>query len=526
VELVEIRRTLSLSSLIPKGANKRKWRYGTNATVLTVAVIAIVVLVNVIVQQHPYRIDVTRTKEYSLSEQTKAVLADLDKEVELTAFLVEGESQLTRDLIEEYRLASSKIKVEIIDPIKNPDKAREYGITSAGSVVFQSGAKKEIVTSSDMYDYSSASSYYDYNQTPDFIGEQAFTSAILKVTSDTVQKIYFISGHKELTLSSDLTEVRDKLQSEGYEVSDIALAIKGEVPDDASLIVLAGPTRDLTEAEVAAIGRYLRRGGRMIACIDSPISQEERLVNVAAMLEEWGVKLHEDLVIDPDRFMLPELAWVVPSLGYHAINTPLRNANLPVVLPYARSLEVLDDVSENLRITTLLTTSSSAWGETNLQEGAKVGADDNDFRGPLKLGVVVAASLEDTSAAATTGTEESGGQTSDEDAAVSAVAAEEDKTAEAGSQPLSDETRIIVIGDSSFMSNSYLGLGNLDFFLNAVNWAVGVENLVSIRPKTIDYEPLYLTSDQFRLVLYSTVIIVPALVLLTGMVVYLRRRHL
>ncbi len=482
------------SSPLAPQPSKRKWLFGANAVILTIAVIAIVVLVNIILHQHPYRIDVTRTKEYSLSEQTKSILANLDQEVKLTAFLISGESRLTRDLIEEYRLASPKVQVEIVDPIANPDKAREYNITSAGTVVFESGNKTEVVKSSDMYDYSSTS-YYDYYQTPDFIGEQAFTSAIVKVTSRTTQKIYFTSGHKELSLSSDLTEVRDRLSNEGYEVAELALAIKGEVPDDTSLLFIAGPTRDLTEAEVNAIDDYLRRGGRLIACIDSPISQEEQLVNVAALLERWGIELHEDLVIDPERFMIPEVAWVVPNLGHHAITNPLRNASLPVVLPYSRSLNTLSRAGDHLNISTLLTTSRSAWGETNLQAGSNISADDNDFQGPLTLGVVVTASIESSDEA-------------------------EDMSTETG------ETRIVAIGDSSFMSNSYLGLGNLDLILNAVNWAVGAETLVSIRPKTIDLETLYMTNDQFRSVFYSTVVVIPALVLISGIAIYLRRRHL
>ncbi|MGB4164857.1 MAG: Gldg family protein, partial [Bacillota bacterium] len=112
------------SSPLAPQPSKRKWLFGANAVILTIAVIAIVVLVNIILHQHPYRIDVTRTKEYSLSEQTKSILANLDQEVKLTAFLISGESRLTQDLIEEYRLASPKVQVEIVDPIANPDKAR------------------------------------------------------------------------------------------------------------------------------------------------------------------------------------------------------------------------------------------------------------------------------------------------------------------------------------------------------------------------------------------------------------------
>lgn len=165
------------------------------------------------------------------------------------------------------------------------------------------------------------------------------------------------------------------------------------------------------------------------------------------------------------------------------------------VLPYSRSLNTLSRAGDHLNISTLLTTSRSAWGETNLQAGSNISADDNDFQGPLTLGVVVTASIESSDEA-------------------------EDMSTETG------ETRIVAIGDSSFMSNSYLGLGNLDLILNAVNWAVGAETLVSIRPKTIDLETLYMTNDQFRSVFYSTVVVIPALVLISGIAIYLRRRHL
>ncbi|MBO2521838.1 MAG: GldG family protein [Clostridia bacterium] len=455
--------------------SSRSLYYGTSATVLTVAVIAIVALVNVIAERDFHvRWDLTAEKLYSLSDQTLQVLRELDRPVTVYAFVRDDSyGRQVVDLIREYTYRSNQIRMQVIDPDAQPSLARAFEVTQYNTVVVEAGDQRRTVSPYDMFSLNL------FGQLTEFRGELALTRALIGVTRGTQGKVYFTTGHGERDLSRDLSQFRSFLTGEGYEVEAVNLAQAGEVPADASVLVIAGPIRDFDPREIEAVQAYIQEGGRVLLLLD-PAPPNVDLQRIAGLLAPWGITFRADLVVDPERHYFIDPLSPIPELRLHEVTATLAQRGLGVVLTRARSIAVEDASEAGARVQALLETSASAWGETRLGE-QQLARDEDDAHGPLAVGAA----------------------------------------AEAGS------ARLVAVGSSSLAGNDGITFqGNLDFVVNAVNWLAGKEENLTIRPKSPEYRYVTLTSGQANVIFYSTVIGVPALFLVAAGIVAWRRRRL
>jgi ABC-type uncharacterized transport system involved in gliding motility auxiliary subunit len=473
---------------IAQSFSGRQARFGTLAAASIIVVLAILAAINYLSTRHNRRWDLTGAKQFSLSDQTKKVLADLKEPVQVRVFARSEEFQRYRDRLDQYTYQSKLINAEYIDPEKRPGLAQQLGVTTLGTVVFEYKGRNEKATSD---------------------GEQELTNALIKVVQGRTPKVYFTQGHGEKdTTSADRTgynAITGALTSSNFVVDKVVLAQLTAVPPDADVLVIAGPKTDFLGPEIDMLKAYLARGGKILLMLDPVIKADQpQPAGLQALLKDWGIDAGNDLVLDVSgmgRLIgTDESVPVAASYPPHAIT---ENFQLLTAYPLARSMSPIEGGANGHTAQRLVETSRSSWAETNLKslsssDPAKL--DDADKKGPVSLAAAVSGPPAAEAPPAPDG-------------------------AKNGGEPKKTETRIVAFGDSDFASNAALGVqGNRDLFLNTINWLAQQENLISIRPKDPEDRRITLTADQERRIFYLTVLIVPGLVLLAGVQTWWRRR--
>jgi ABC-type uncharacterized transport system involved in gliding motility auxiliary subunit len=484
-------------------------RYTVSGVVAVILAIALTVMVNWLGARRFVRKDLTSTKIYTLSEKTVNILSDLPEKIDVVVFMTPATSMYDQvhELLERYKAVSDKISVEYIDPDREPLKttqlAEKFGVQAADTVVFVAGDRTKYVTSDQMaeMDYSGM----QYGQGPTmkaFKGEEQFTSAILSLVAPKVPKVYFVTGHGEAALEAggggptdrSLSVLADTLKRENMEAADVSL-LSGEVPADADVLAIVGPTRAYTEPEIAALNAFLDGGGRLLVALDPLIEPAGtmRPTRLEDMLAARGVTVNNDLVVDPSR-RLPfyDLSAVyLQDFPPHPVTTGLEG--FAVLFTVARSLTA-DDAAAKV----LVRTSDEGWGETDLGmllRGEPVALDDADTAGPAVVGVAV----------------EGGG---------TGLEADESETAD------SPGYRLVVFGDSDFMTDlDIANAGNAVLAGNAFNWLAAREDLVGIPPRDVEQVSLFLTQQQMRNLLLLVLVAMPCAAILAGILVWRKRRH-
>ncbi|HHX25583.1 MAG TPA: GldG family protein [Firmicutes bacterium] len=456
----------------------RKMRYGTNAVVLTIAVVAIVLMVNVLAGRHSRKLDLTQNRFYTLSEATCEFLRGLDQRVKITAFFPEDDAmgEVVRDLLREYTRISPKIEVEFVDPDKMPSVAKQYDITAYGTSVVEAGLQSRKVMEYELIDYETTGDMVNFS------GEQAFTRALVSLFTEDTRQVYFSTGHDERTLTGDYLQAKAFLEGEGYVTATLNLSTEGRVPEDAAVLVIAGPARDFTQEEAHAVQAYLKEGGKVVVALD-PSGQKGDLMNLKGILRTWGIGVNDDLVIDPGSHYFLDMAGLIPEIQPHPITEKLITKDLSIFLPRSRSLYYAEEGKiQGITAEPILNTTGKAWGETDFTNEA-VFDRNTDIEGPLTL--AYAASMQGS------------------------------------------DSVLIVVGNASFLDNDIVTFqGNIDFFMNAVGWMVGKEDSISIRAKAPSFEQVYLSDRQAKSVFYGTVMVIPMCFALLGVGVWVRRRNL
>jgi ABC-type uncharacterized transport system involved in gliding motility auxiliary subunit len=416
------------------------------------------------------------------------------------------------ELLKRYEVISDRISVEYIDPDKEPLKTRqlaeEFGISIADTVVFAVGDRTKYVTSDQMaeYDYSGM----QFGQAPtmrSFKGEEQFTSAMLSLVAPEVPKVYFVTGHGEVSPSSGggpgergLSVLAEALKRENLETAETSL-LGGELPSDADVLAIVGPTRPFTEAEVELLESYLENGGRLLLALDPLIESDGtmRPTRLEGLLASHGVEVGDDLVVDPSR-RLPfyDLSAVyLTDFPSHPVTQGLEG--VAVLFIVARSMTADEDGDGQM----IVRTSDEGWGESNLGQllaGQPVAEDDADTPGPVGVGVVVEGSSPPDAA--------EGGD--DE------TPAEEPERA----------FRLAAFGDSDFFSDFEISnAGNLTLALNAFNWLAQREQSLGIPPREVEQVNLFLTQQQMRTILLITLLAMPGAAIVLGILVWRKRRH-
>jgi ABC-type uncharacterized transport system involved in gliding motility auxiliary subunit len=475
------------------------------STVGIVLAAAIFLGVNYLSSRHWKRIDWTRAQVYSLSETTKKTLDALQKPVQVTVFMVQGRSRVlpeVKELLARYQERSPKIEVEYLDPQRNMARAealvKEAGVRE-NTVVFRSGDRRKYVDEDKLADFDfSGAGPGGAATVKSFKAEEAFTSAILSVIEDRQSRVYFTKGHGEAAIDSSergrgYADARQELERGNLIVATWEALGKDDLPKDADLIVVAGPRTAFLEPEAAALSKYLAAGGHALLLLDPILpgpGAPPADLGLNALLGKYGIRLGDDLVVDPAN-ALPNVGaetLVASKYGNHPIVRSLAAESLPVVFQLARSVTKAEKAPEGFSGTMLVETSAEGWGETNLKQlDSGLKKEPGDTPGPVSLAVAVGP-------------------------------ADEKK----GDAKL---PRLVVIGNSRFAANTSIQNGaNGTLFANAAQWLAGRDRQIGIAPKTPEQASLSLTETQVIRIGWTVIVGLPALAILLGVWVWYRRR--
>ena len=460
--------------------NKRA--YGVNTIASTVIFFAILVLLVLIAEQKPLRVDLTQTRSFSLSGQTRNILNEIDKPIAVKVFISASgpgaqNKDKIKDLLNTYCYYNKNIKYEFVDPDSQPEITRRYDVKTYGTIVFEGYDKKQVIQTAD---------------------EENITNALLKLSRKEEKKIYFLTGHDERSLSADardsFSNARSALEKNLYAIAEFNLLQQEDVPADAVAVIIAGPRKKIPEREQGIMKNYLARGGKVMLMLD-PLTE----TGMKGFLEGYGIQISQDVVVDrlSRLFGASERVPVAMEYGPHKITD---NFAQPTFYPDARSVVPSDKPPQGVEVQVLASTSPNAWAERNLEmlkEGKAVFDKDTDLPGPVPLVVL-------------------------------ATIAGQNKPVEAGQKdengPQGKDGILVVAGNSLFASNSYFNqYGNGDFFLNTISFLADEANLITVeRPNT--NKPLLLTRTQATTIFWIVLILVPLSVLISGIAVYRVRR--
>jgi ABC-type uncharacterized transport system involved in gliding motility auxiliary subunit len=438
----------------------------------------VLVLINIIGYKHNGRFDLTPGKSHTLSQQSVQLLNTLTNEIKVTVFYKKGEESSVKDLLELFSRASDKFSYTFIDLDKNPARAQAFGIRDYGTGVAEYQQRRETIR---------------------FVTEENLVNTILRLTDSRAQIVRFVTGHGEKSISStdnkaSYSSIKKALELENYTVEEFLLLQARSVPDDTMVLIIGGPQKDFLPKELDLIDAYIKNGGRVLFLLDpAPLPALE------AYLKKYWVALAHDFIVDRQSKLL-DLDEMTPLIVPDK-NSPITNTmNEAVIFPVCRSVIPLQGNRPDGAVDVLAESGPESWAERNTSSvyGDSIRFDrDVDLRGPVPVAVTISAGSNSIPGAAP-----------------------RPRTTQ---QPL----RVAVMGNSSFITNQYLDiLGNKDFFLNTVNWLAERKKLITIRPKTEQrtVSMLFLTEGENRLILWSAVIIQPAIILFLGIAVTLWRR--
>ncbi|MFQ5444321.1 MAG: GldG family protein, partial [Nitrospinales bacterium] len=266
-------------TLIKQSLRGRAARYGINTVILSAIFLGILVFANLLTHRHKYRFDITEGGYYTLAPQTRKIVSTLPRKVQLTAFYQADSSERDefKNLIEGYLELTDKIDLKFIDPDKNPAITKQYGVTTYGTVAFESGKQETKVKA---------------------VTEESLTNALLKVIRDDEKTIYFLSGHGEKIIDTMDNEgystTKSALEKSGYKVKKLLLLQAGAIPEDADLVVINGPDKPILKKEIKVLEGYLDKGGSLFILVDPKTK-----TGLDDFLKAWGIELSDDIIIDP-----------------------------------------------------------------------------------------------------------------------------------------------------------------------------------------------------------------------------------
>jgi len=452
----------------------------------TLVFVALLVTLNVLAARFPKTWDATESKVYTLGDKTVSVLTHLDKPVEIAAFMAAGDRGHggLDTLLARYAARSKNLSYRFIDPEKDPQEADKFGVTRPGILAARCGDEKALADP----DASGA------------FGEGEVTSLLLKVTRPGGKRMYALTGHGEpeisdLTSPGGLGGLAAVLKDDNVEIRPLFLAAAAAVPDDATTVILAGPVKPLIPHELDALRTYLAHGGRLLAMLNPGVD-----AGLAPLLSDYKLALDDDMIVDQE-----EIAFLGARLGLDPIvedfppHPITKGFKQRIRLSQARSIAIkVEGGLPGVVAQPLARTHESAWGETqwkSMMATGHVAKEDDDHAGPLLV------------------------------AATATQKIVEDKPAADGEA--GREARLVVVGDADWAVNGNVGaFFNREFLVNALHWLAGAEDLIVGPAKSLRASRLDMTQADQRNLFRFSVLLLPEVLLIGGIVAWLRRKSL
>lgn len=447
----------------------KKMKYGSNMIIFTIAVLGILVVINVLVNNTNTSWDLTEDQSNTLSKESIQILQALPDKVQVLAFYSQNYSTDTvKTLLENMKTNSNgKLEYEFVDPNNDPVRTQQYSVNTDGTLVLVMG---------------------DRQQSTKVASEEELDTALIKLSNPTESSVYFLSGHGEHdpTQSTDdgMATAASMLTKKSYTVKSLNLLTDASIPDDADVLVIAGPKQALSTDEVAQIKEFVAKGKSLVVMEDSPVTNDigEAPDPLADYLKtDWGIQLDPSLVIDYTSNS--PLQAVASKYGNHPIVNRL--ANIVTIFPSARSLTLANAAPDGITLTALVESSDNSYAETDMTalKNSQYQYDKtSDIAGPITL------------AAAGTNSK--------------------------------NNSRVVVVGSSYFaVDRNFNAYGNGDFLVNAIDWSAENESMINLTPKKSTNRILVApNSVGMGVIFLLSVVAVPLVILILGIIVWAQRR--
>jgi len=470
----------------------RQVRYSTSAVFATLLLAGIVAMAYVVLARGVLTLDMTEGQRFTLSNETLAVLERVTRPIRITAFYSSRALDLRQVDDQFYRLYSvatnDVISREYIDPIEQPAIAERFNVLNEGDVYLS---------------YLNADGAVDFGtvaRVPRSGGqERDMSEAIARLLISGTLKVYFEVSHGERDAldgsQTGLLGVNNGIQESGLITAPLNLAevaaTGGAIPDDASALILARPTTDFSAAEIGVIDVYLSGGGGLFIMADALFNEDAFMRQKGAfnqyLWQTYGIRALDAVVVDPASSGQTPLdvisAAVFPD---NAIAARLDQENAPTLFSVARAVEVSETPPVNTPNGRVILSSEQSFGETNLQALSETDTYQFDALQDIPGPLATVAFAYNTQTGA----------------------------------------KILLVGDSDFATNGLiLSGGNSLLFTDGLSWLTGFGERINFAPQAYNTGVpfIFVSGQQLDLVAFITVILMPGIVLLAGLVVWTRR---
>ncbi len=444
---------------------------------ITIAVIAAVILTNTIagifLAWNPIKFDLTKSQVYTLSDRTKETVGNLSEPVKAYVLFSEETSENyfhVKDVMEKYASIGDKLTVEYKDPVEDYEFYKDYtekGLTlSDGTIILECGEKLRTLSIGQFYTDEGYGTFFNL--------ERMLTAALVRITGDDGGKIYMVSNHGEYY--EPLAEYFEMNAAE-YELLDLnKLAVEAKViPEDANIIIILAPQFDYSETELALLDGYLENGGKAIFSFAYELGEMPILYTY--LKAAWGMEIKHELITENDssyKIQTPSGEQMnTAKMQNHEITANLISAGLPYVAPLAMPVYATKENANFAKVTPLIKTSGSSFSSVE------------------SVGPYTVAALSETS---------------------------NDKQA-----------KVLYVGAAysllDISVNTATNLANGDFILNAVDYMTDNTGSMDIRSKDVGVATMSMTQSDVNIVYYVLKLIIPGIIIILGIVVWLRRRY-
>lgn len=470
-----------------KETKKRFLKKGSYSFALCFIMVAVVIALNLMAGQLPAsvnQIDISAQKLYSLSDQTLNMLSQLNQDVTIYQIVASGnEDDILEKTLEQYKVNSSHIKVEKKDPDLNPAFVSSYteAALPQNSLIVVCGDQNRVISYDEIYESSIDYTTYQ-TQTTGFDGEGQLTSAINILTSEDVPVMYVLEGHGELEVPSDLQSLIEK---ENISVKSLSLLTEEKVPEDCEILLVLSPTKDISSEDADKIKTYMAGGGKAVVATyysanDTP--------NLDSVIHEYGVGISDGVVLEEDTscYAFQNPMYIVPTIQSTEYTSDLTAGRSFVLAPIMQPVMQLASADDTMNIIPLLQSSSTSYEKKNPENMETYEREDGDEMGPFSLVTAVEKTVDDVS------------------------------------------SKMVVIGSESLFDsevNSAVSGANYTLLMNIFSQLSEHKNTTAIAVKSLTYEVLQVTAAQAILWRNILMFLLPAALIVAGVVIWYRRRR-
>lgn len=484
--LIKKKEEKSSNEMIKKAVSRTSY-----LIIMVVIIIAAYIGIDLIMDKiNPTDIDLTAEKIYSLSDSSKQIAKNIDKDVKII-LVNSSNTQSVIDFSNRYNKENSKITVEQIDDItKYPELTKKYSLTSSNlAIIIECGDKSKVLSESDLYTFD----YSTYEEKD--LTEEVMTNALLDVTTENKPKVYFLTGNNT-NLDTYMTSFRNKVQSQANEVETLDILTKGSVPDDCDVLVLTTLDEDLKTVERDAILAYIKKGGKIALFTDSNVTNT-KMPNFQQVLDEYGISISSGIMLEGDsnKMLAGSPSAIVVTIESETSIT--KNLNMATSACFINSgrIEIKDsDELEKLGVDveTLAVTSDKSFyrSDLNISSTSKQSGDEE---GSATVGALLTKKIDDNTT-----------------------------------------SKLIVYSNNMFITDMQLSIGNNylsayqlynneDLALNSIAYLTDRDDTIMIRKNT-ETSTYTVTNSQQKIIL-TIIFAVPVLIIIAGIVVWQVRRR-